>query len=106
MLRLPFLEIAKSERIERGDRPGAHRKNIAVDTPYPRRSALERLDSGRVIMALDLEYYPKPIPYVHQSGILFTGLDQHLLPFTRQGLQPLDGILITAMLAPHGTKGA
>ena len=59
-----------------------------------------------MVVRLDLKDYSMAIPDIHQTGILFSGRDQHLLPFPGEGLQPFDRILITAMLAPHGAKSA
>jgi hypothetical protein len=102
---LASLQVSKAQGIQGGDRSCPHRKNIAVDPPYPGCSPLEGLDSGRVIMRFDLEHYPVAAADIHQPGILFPGLYKHLFAFPGERLQPFDRVFITAVLAPHGAEG-
>ena len=47
--------LAEAEPVEQRDGPRAHRDDVAQDPADPGRGALERLDRGRVVVALDLE---------------------------------------------------
>src|ERR1700694_4636760 len=51
-----FGQRAEAERVEQGDRPGAHGDNVADDAAHPGGSALVGLDGRRVVVRLDLEH--------------------------------------------------
>src|SRR6185503_18894032 len=69
----------EAERVENGDRPRAHREDVAQDAADARRRALERLDERRVVVALDLEDGEEPVADVHGAGVLARPL-LHLRP--------------------------
>ena len=47
--------LAEAQAVEERDRAGAHGDDVAEDPADPRRRALEGLDRGRMVVALDLE---------------------------------------------------
>ena len=49
------LQRAEAQRIEQGDRPRAHREDVAHDAADAGRRALVRLDRRRVVVRFDLE---------------------------------------------------
>jgi hypothetical protein len=101
-----LLQLSKAKGIERCDGTGTHREDVAVDPAYTGSGTLERLDRGGMIVGLDLEYDTQSVTDVHQPGIFLTGLHQHTPPIPGQGLEPSDGILITAVFTPHTGESA
>ena len=77
---------AEAESVEERDRPGAHRDDVAEDPADAGRRALERLDRGRVVVALGFERDREPVPEVEHAGVLARPL-QHPRAATRQPLQ-------------------
>ena len=49
------VRLGEAQAVEQRDRARAHRDDVAEDPADARRGALERLDSGGVVVALDLE---------------------------------------------------
>ena len=56
-------------------------------------------------LALKAGLQAESVSDIHQTGIFFSGLYQHLLSFAGQGFEPFDGIFITAMFTPHSAEG-
>ena len=64
------VELAEAERVEHGDRPRAHREDVAQDAADAGGGALERLDRARVVVRLDLERRGQPVAHVHDARVL------------------------------------
>jgi hypothetical protein len=101
VLGLGIFKIAETQRIQRGNRPRAHRKYITVNAPYPGCRTLERFNGRRVVMRLNLKNHAQSIANIGQARVFFPSLNQQSAPFTGQGLEPTDGVFIAAMLTPH-----
>src|SRR5688572_5296162 len=104
----PILRVAErteAQTVHRGDRPSAHRENVAKDAPNAGGCTLKRLDVRRVVMRFDLEGNGKPVSDVDDAGI-FAGSLKHRRTFCRQPLQMDAGTLVAAVLAPHHTEDA
>ena len=54
--------LGEAQAVEKRDRPCAHRDDVAQDPADSGRRSLERLDGGRVVVALDLEATASPSP--------------------------------------------
>jgi hypothetical protein len=74
--------------------------------PTPVAAPLVGFNGARVVVALDLEGAGPAIADVHQAGVLLTRFGQQLRAGARQRLQQADGVLVGAVLAPHGTVDA
>ena len=70
--------LGEAEPVEERDRARAHRDDVAQDPADPRRGALERLDRGRVVVALDLERDREPVAEVEHAGVLARPLEHAL----------------------------
>ena len=92
--------IAEAERIEHGDRPGAHREDVAQDPADAGRGTLVRLHRRRVVVRLDLERDREAVPDRDDTGILAGPRDD---PFARGRQRPQERLraLVRAVLAPH-----
>ena len=64
------VELAEAQRVEHGDRPRAHREDVAQDAAHAGGRALERLDRARVVVRLDLEGHREAVAHVHHAGVL------------------------------------
>ena len=62
--------VAEAERVEDGDRPGAHREDVAQDAADAGRGALVRLDRAGVVVALDLERDGQAVADRDDAGVL------------------------------------
>ena len=100
-LRLGVLEVSEAEGVELGNGPGAHGEDVAVDAAHAGRRPLVGLERAGVVVALDLEGAPDAVADVDDAGVLLTRLDQQVRAVLGQGLQPLDGVLVAAVLGPH-----
>jgi hypothetical protein len=67
---------AEAQPVQEGDGARAHRGDVTEDPTDTGRCALERLDRGGVIVALDLERDREPVPEVEHAGVL-AGALQH-----------------------------
>ena len=92
--------LAEAEPVEERDRPRAHRDDVAQDPADAGRGALERLDRGRVVVALDLEGDRLAVAEVDHAGVL-AGALQHARPGRRQPPQQRGGVLVAAVLRPE-----
>ena len=64
------VERAEAQRVERGDRPRAHREDVAQDAADAGRRALVRLDERRMIVRLHLEGDGEAVADVHDARVL------------------------------------
>ena len=70
--------LGEAEPVEERDRPRAHRDDVAEDPADAGRGALERLDGGRVVVALDLERDRDPVAEVEHARVLARALEHAL----------------------------
>ena len=75
MARLGMLRRAKAQRVEAGDRPRAHREDIAQDAADAGGRALIGLDVARMVVALHLEHHRLAVADVDDAGVLARPLD-------------------------------
>ena len=95
-----LLERAEAQRVQDGDRSGAHRKDVPKDAAHAGRRPLVGLNRRRVIVGFDLEHHRQPIADVDRAGVL-AGPLQHVGTFGGQlAEQRLRG-LVGTMLAPQ-----
>ena len=104
-LRVGVVQVAEAERVHDGDRPGAHRHDVADDPADAGRGALVGLDVGRVVVRLDLEGHRPAVADVDDAGVL-ADADEELLAHLVGGvLAPEREVdlarLVGAVLAPH-----
>jgi hypothetical protein len=95
----------EAERVQSGDRTGAHREDVAQDAAYARRRALVRLDEARMVVRLHLEDGGEAIPDVDDTRVLAGTLDD-ARPLRRKALQVNARGLVAAVLAPHHAEDA
>ncbi len=69
MARARMVRRAKTQQVQAGHGPRAHREDIAQDAANPCRGTLKRLDIGGVIVALHLEDAGKPVTDVDDTGV-------------------------------------
>src|ERR1035437_203389 len=100
-LGLGIVHLTEPQRVERGYRPCAHRKNIPVNTTHTRCRTLERLNGGRMVVRLYLKHAAPAIAYIYQASIFFPRFYQQFSAITRQGFEPFYTVFIAAMFAPH-----
>ena len=94
-------EVAEAQAVQLGDGARAHGEDVAVDAANPRRRALVGLDGRGVVVTLNFERAAQSVADVDDAGILFASLHEHVGTFLGEGLQPLDRVLVRAVLAPH-----
>ena len=90
----------EAQAVEEGDRPRAHRDDVAQDPANTRRRALEGLDRRGVIVALDLECDGEPVAEVEHAGVLARTL-QNARTSRGQPLQEERRVLVAAVLRPE-----
>ena len=73
-------ERAEAQRVEDGDRPRAHREDVAHDAADAGRRALVGLDRRRVVVRLDLEDGAAAVADVDGAGVLAAALGQDAAP--------------------------
>jgi hypothetical protein len=92
--------LAEAQPVEQRDRPRSHGDDVAQDPAHACRRALERLDRGRVVVALDLEGDRLPLAEVEHAGIFPRSL-QDALSAARQPLEQERRVLVATMLGPE-----
>jgi hypothetical protein len=92
--------IAEAKPVEERDRPRAHRDDVSQDAADAGRGSLERLDRGRVVVALDLERDCEPVAEADDTGV-FTRSLQDTITFRGQALQQEGRMLVPAVLRPE-----
>ena len=95
--------IAEAEGVEDGDRPGAHREDVAQDAADAGRGTLVGLDRGRVVVGLDLERDREPVADRDDAGVLARPGDD-ALALRRQRPEQRLRALVRAVLAPHDAE--
>ena len=92
--------LAEAEPVEQGDRPRAHRDDVAQDPADSGRRALERLDRGRMVVALDLEGDRLAVAEVDDPGVLARAL-QDARRIGRKAPEQERRVLVAAVLRPE-----
>ena len=92
--------LGEAEAVEERHRPRAHRDDVAEDPTDARGGALERLDRGGVVVALDLERDREPVAEVEHAGVLARPLE-HARAARGQPLQEERRVLVPAVLRPE-----
>ena len=92
--------LAEPQPVQQRDRPGAHGDHVAEDPPDARRRALERLDCGWVVVALDLERDSLALAEVEHAGVLARPLE-HALAGRREAAKEQCRVLVAAVLRPE-----
>ena len=100
-LGLRVLEVTEAKAVQLGNGTRTHGEDVAVDAADTGGRSLVGLQRTRVVVALNLERATEAIADVHDAGILLPCLDQQMRAILGQGLEPLDGVLVAAMLGPH-----
>ncbi len=91
--------LAEAEPVQQRDGPRAHGDDVADDPADAGGRALERLDRGRVVVALDLEGDRLALAEVDHAGVLARPL-QHARARGRQPAQEQGRMLVGAVLGP------
>ena len=95
----------EAERVQRGNRTGAHGKDIAQDTADPGGGSVIGLDKRRMVMAFDLKDRGQPVTDIDDTGILARPL-QDGRSGRGQTPQKAPGTLIATVLRPHHREHA
>src|SRR5207247_10548530 len=93
------VEIAEAQRVEYRDRPRSDREHVTKDPAHSRGGALERLDRGWVVVALDLEDDGETVPRIDCPRV-FPWAHEHPLALGRQGSEELLRVLVGPVLRP------
>ena len=94
---------AEAQAVEERDGSGAHRDDVAENPADAGGGALEGLDRGRVIVALDLERDGEAVAEVEHARVLTRALE-HARALARQPPQEQRRVLVAAMLRPEQGK--
>ncbi len=78
--------LGEAKAVQERYRPRPHGDDVAEDPSDPRGCALERLDSRRVVVALDLERDRQAVAQVEHAGVLTRALE-HPRPARREPFQ-------------------
>ena len=92
--------LAEAQAVEEGDRAGAHRDDVAEDSADARRRALEGLDRGRMVVALDLEGDRLALAEVDDARVLARPL-QDSRALRGEALEQERRVLVAAVLRPE-----
>ena len=92
--------LAEAEPVEQRDGPRAHGDDVAQDAADPGRGALERLDRGRVVVALDLEGDRLAVAEVDDARVLARALED-ARRLRREAPQEERRVLVAAVLRPE-----
>ncbi len=92
--------VAEAQSVEERDRPRAHGDDVAEDPADTGRGALERLDRGRMVVALDLEGDRLAVADVDDAGVLARALE-YGRALGRKSAQEERRMLVTAVLRPE-----
>ena len=94
------VRLAEAQPVQQRDRPRAHRDDVAQDPADAGRRALERLDGGRVVVALDLEGDRLALAEVDHARVLARPLEDARAR-RREALQQQRRVLVAAVLRPE-----
>ena len=97
---LRVFEGSEANRVERSNRPRAHREDVAQNAPNPGRRTLLGLDEARMVVALDLEDRCQTIPQGDRAGVL-AGTLQDVGRLGGQRLQVELARFVGAVFRPH-----
>ena len=89
--------LAEAEPVEERHRPRTHGDDVAQDPADPGRGALERLDRGRMVVALDLERDRLAVAEIDDARVLARALE-HARRVGREALQEQRRVLVAAVL--------
>ncbi len=99
------VEISKTERVQYGDRTGAHGEHVTKNAAHAGRRALVRFDGRGVVVRLDLERQGQAASNIDDTRVLARALD-HPGRRRRQETKETLGVLVAAMLRPHRAEHA
>src|SRR5262249_17706916 len=100
-----MVDPAEAQRVENGDRPRAHREDVAQDAADTRRRSLERLDERGMVVTLDLEHPVEALAELTASGVLSRSLEDLGSTGGQRAEQP-PRALVGAVLGPHDAEHA
>src|SRR6185369_3227458 len=92
--------LAEAQAVEERDGAGAHGDDVTEDPADSRRCALEGLDRGRMVVALDLERDGLALAEVDDAGVLARPLED-ARAFRGEALEQERRVLVTAVLRPQ-----
>ena len=98
-------ERTEPKAVHRGDRPRAHREDVAQNSADAGRRALEWFDEGRMIVRFDLECDGQTVADIDDAGVFARTLEDGR-SFCRQTAQMDARALVAAVLAPHDAENA
>src|SRR6516165_5763054 len=98
-----IIQAAEAQRIEDGNRSGAHGKNVAQNPTHAGGRTLKRLDETRVVVGFDLEGDDVAFADIDDAGV-FTGPLYDPIAACGQLLQVQARAFVRAMLAPHDAE--
>src|SRR5262249_53589925 len=87
---------AEVEPVQERNRPRPHRHHVAENPPDSRRSSLERLDGGGMVVALDLEGDRLAVSEIDYARVLAGALED-ACSFGRESLQEQGRVLVRAV---------
>ena len=102
----PFRQRPEAQRVERRDRPRAHREDVAHDAADARRRSFVRLDGRWVVVRFDLHHHADAVADVDRAGVLAAHLGQDARAAVGEHSQERLAVLVAAVLAPHGAEHA
>jgi hypothetical protein len=91
---------AEAQSVEQGNRPRAHRDDVAEDPADAGRGPLKRLDGRGMVVALDLERDRFALTEVDDAGVL-AGSEEHARTPCGQPPEERRRVLVAAMLGPE-----
>ena len=97
--------FAKTKRVHRGNRAGAHREYVSQDAAHTCGCALVGFDITRVVMAFHFENHGLSVADIDHTCV-FSWTAYDLWPFCREGSQPFFGRLVRTVFIPHSRKDA
>src|SRR5690348_14340639 len=100
-----MIGAAEAQRVQIGNRPGAHGEDVAQDAADAGGRALIRLDERRVVVALHFEDRGVAVADVDDAGVL-AGAADDALTGGRQLLEPDLRRFVRTVLRPHHRKDA
>ena len=99
------MQRTESQAVHGGDRPRAHREDVAQNAADAGGCALKRFDERRMIVGFDLVGDGQAVADVDDAGI-FAGALQNGRSFRRKPPQMDARTLVAAVLAPHHAEDA
>src|SRR5688572_1302219 len=94
------------QRVDRGNRPRAHRKNVTNNAAHACGRALKGFNSARMVVRLDLERDGQAVADIDDPRVFLAGPNENLGRPRRECFQERAGILVGTMLAPHYRENA